>query len=581
MRFVLGFLAFVSLALSLHGCGGGGGGGQTQTSLVFEATWAGAAGGVNGRSMRVSLLDSAGNLIGATALLNENPDGSSQAINATPGTYRLLAELYSQLDLGGTKVGQIETLVALSGTTRVRTAVGTPLASLRVTPSSAEVEAQFSRQFYAAGFDAAGRMAFTEPGSVAWTVLGTGATIGDDGRCIGEIPGTYTIRATHAASATQGAATLTVKPFATKRTKWTVMVFLNAANDLYRFSTLNVNQMESVAQNPDVRFVLQWKQSTSRYPGSTFDGTRRYLVKPDTSSAIASQMMQDMGSVDMGRPETMQAFIRWCKTYFPADRYALVVWNHGNGWRRSAELGRAVSYDDETGNAIQIWELQQAMGGEQVDIFAWDASLMQMVEVATEVADHAKFVVGSEESPPGEGYPYERIFSVFRDNPDAPTGTLTKAFVDGMLAVPEYASRKITQSVVDTSRLQPLLVALDELAGAMIANRAAIAADVPNVRAQTQAYSQTFARYFRDIGDLCVNLEAMTTVPAVQAAAATVRARLGEAILWEGHNAFSPRSNGLSIDFSPASTFESDAANYALMRFAQQTRWDEWLRQAP
>lgn len=580
MRFVLGFLAFVGLALSLHGCGGGGGGG-VQTSLVFEAAWVGAAGGVNGRSMRVSLLDSAGNLVGATALLNENPDGSSQAINATPGTYRLLAELYSQLDLGGTKVGQIETLVELSGATRVRTAVGTPLASLRVTPSSAEVEAQFSRQFYAAGFDAAGRMAFTEPGSVAWTVLGTGATVGDDGRCVGEIPGTYTIRAAHAASATQGAATLTVKPFATKRTKWTVMVFLNAANDLYRFSTLNVNQMESVAQNPDVRFVLQWKQSTSRYPGSTFDGTRRYLVKPDTSSTITSQLMQDMGAVDMGRPETMQAFIRWCKTYFPADRYALVVWNHGNGWRRSAELGRAVSYDDETGNAIQIWELQQAMGGELVDIFAWDASLMQMVEVATEVADQARYVVGSEESPPGEGYPYDRVFSVFRDNPDAATATLTKAFVDGMLAVPEYASRKITQSVVDTSRLQPLLVALDELAGTMIAHREALATDIPVVRGQTQAYSQTFARYFRDIGDLCENLVGMTSVPEVQAAAATVRARLGEAILWEGHNAFSPRSNGLSIDFSPASTFESDAANYALMRFAQQTRWDEWLRQAP
>ncbi|GMV88443.1 MAG: hypothetical protein AMXMBFR81_13740 [Chthonomonas sp.] len=580
MRFVLGFLAFVGLALSLHGCGGGGGGG-VQTSLVFEAAWVGAAGGVNGRSMRVSLLDSAGNLVGATALLNENPDGSSQAIAATPGSYRVLAELYSQLDLGGTKVGQIETLVELSGATRVRTAVGTPLASLRVTPSSAEVEAQFSRQFYAAGFDAAGRMAFTEPGSVAWTVLGTGATVGDDGRCIGEIPGTYTIRATHASSATQGAATLTVKPFVTKRTKWTVMVFLNAANDLYRFSTLNVNQMESVAQNPDVRFVLQWKQSTSRYPGSTFDGTRRYLVKPDTTSAIASQMMQDMGAVDMGRPETMQAFIRWCKTYFPADRYALVVWNHGNGWRRSAELGRAVSYDDETGNAIQIWELQQAMGGEQVDIFAWDASLMQMVEVATEVADQARYVVGSEESPPGEGYPYDRVFSVFRDNPDAATATLTKAFVDGMLAVPEYASRKITQSVVDTSRLQPLLVALDELAGTMIAHREALATDIPVVRGQTQAYSQTFARYFRDIGDLCDNLVGMTSVPEVRAAAATVRARLGEAILWEGHNAFSPRSNGLSIDVSPASTFESDAANYALMRFAQQTRWDEWLRQAP
>src|SRR5207253_2811648 len=125
-------------------------------------------------------------------------------------------------------------------------------------------------------------------------------------------------------------------------------------------------------------------------------------------------------------------------------------------------------------NHIDTWQFSQALGNGVNDILAWDSSLMQQLEIAEEVRDKAAFVVGSEESPPEQGYPYHLVFAHFRDNPTAPTLDLAKAFVDETL--PFYGiSGNITQSVIDTSQLAGLVTATSNLSTAMLANQGALA----------------------------------------------------------------------------------------------------------
>jgi hypothetical protein len=204
------------------------------------------------------------------------------------------------------------------------------------------------------------------------------------------------------------------------------MVFLNAANDLDEYSELNINQMEQIQTNPNVRVVVQWKRAARfrTMPGS-WTGTRRYLIQYDTDAQrINSRLLEDLGEgVDMGSADTLREFVRWARTNYPADRYALVIWNHGSGWRsRAAFRGRAVSFDDELGTSIKIWELPTAIRPSSadpvMDVLLFDASLMQMVEVAYECRNIARYIVGSEESPPGEGYPYHEILKPLMDNSD-------------------------------------------------------------------------------------------------------------------------------------------------------------------
>lgn len=371
--------------------------------------------------------------------------------------------------------------------------------------------------------------------------------------------------------------------------KWTVLVFMNAANDLSANDLLNINQMERVA-GPDVQFVVQWKQAKGSWDSSPeFIGTRRYLVKPDNTSALASQLVQDMGAaIDMGKPGTLRDFIDWGRANYPSERTCLIVWNHGNGWLRGPKkddpITRGVSYDDATGHSIETWELESALGPAKFDILSWDSSLMQMLEVAYEVKDQARYVVGSEESPPGEGLPYDKVFGRFRDNPTASTAELSKAFADGMMEVPEYNSRKITQSSIDSSKLPALANAMTVLANQLIADKATLTTAVPSVRTKTQSYSDNGLRYYRDLRDVCLKLEAESTASAeLKAASAAVRAALANAVIYNRKNANSANSYGLSIDFTNATTFNASTklADYPKLKFGVDTSWDEWLQVAP
>lgn len=539
-----------------------------------------------GLSQRVTLTDADNMPVGQTVLTYAGTAVQQHIFNEIPeGTVHLLVELYSAPNLGGEKVGEARKAIALDRTTVVRTAVGRSATRLTVWPPSITLAVPQTQGFTATAY-ADDAVAFLPPGAVAWSVSAPIGTVDEaTGLFEASQAGSGQVRA--AAGSLSASASVLVKPGPSGTAKWTILVFMNAANDLNSFSTTNVNQMEAAATNPDVRVVVQWKQAAGVSPDQTFNGTRRYLIKRDDSPAVKSPVIQDLGTtIDMGSPATLSEFIAWAKRFYPAERYALVVWNHGNGWRRAADdlqRTRAFSYDDDTGNSIQVWQLDEALGGNRFAILAWDASLMQMLEVAYEAKDAADFVVGSEESPPGEGYPYDAVLRPFMANPSAPTLTLAKAFVDAMADNPDYARRKITQSVIDSSKLGLLASAAGALSDALIANADAVAGVIPTVRSNTKMYSPRGnpPRYYLDLYDLCAQLRLNVSVPAVESAASSLQAAVAEAVAYERHTSLSDGSHGVSIDFSPGSAFTPDAADYARLKFAADTSWNEYLLIAP
>ncbi len=601
----------IALLLLLVGCGGlfGGGGGGSNTTrnlgdgcplgtdpgtLNYTTNWGNAPALA---SQFLELLDVDGNVL-RTAALNRSQGNTVGMPSVTPGVYELRARLYSQENAGGVEIGRTSTVVDLCGkTANVKTTNAFPAVQIKVKPASFQVLEQQSKKMIATAVSAVGEGVFMPNGAIIWSVLGGVGGVDQDGLFTATTAGTGSVRASTNSPQLTGASAATVNPFIVTTTKWTVLVFINAANDLYFASDLNVNQMEQVAGNPDVRFVLQWKQSRDLFSGSSFDGVRRVLVKPDNTSTVVSEVIQsnltDGGGnpLDMGDPQVLNDFLTWAKTFYPADRYCLVIWNHGNGWKRkptNVPEVRAFSYDDQTGSSIQMWEVDDALAGHTFDIIAWDASLMQMLECAYELRDYTDFVVGSEESPPAEGYPYHLVFDNFRDNPDATTASLTQAFVQGMTTYPPYFGRKITQSSIDTTQLNALRAAVStlgsELRTAYLADPPGMTPLIQNVRDfnVTQSYSPSATRFYRDLVHLCLNLEAEVGMPvAVVNAAAAVRAQVALTVIHEGHNGQSANSHGVAIDFSPFSVFGSVAGDYGQMKFAQDSQWDEWLAVAP
>lgn len=363
---------------------------------------------------------------------------------------------------------------------------------------------------------------------------------------------------------------------------WTILVFLNADNDLERFGLLNFNQMEKIGSTSRVKIIVQ----IDRSPGydatnSNWTSTRRYLVTRDTdTSTIHSTLLEDMGEIDMGNPDALSDFIAWGQQNYPSSRYCLVIWNHGSGWRsaeRAAipEISRNVSFDDTSGTSIRTDDLPVALASasQPIDLIAFDASLMQMVEVAYELRQSAHVLTASEESPPGDGYVYDRWLGPLTSNPGMSAPELGRLIAQKY--VEAYTNQyDVTQSVVDLTKVTAVADAADDLAAAIIPNASSNAAALRSARESSQAYAFD---YYKDLLDYAGLVKQMVPDAAITAAYSKLQTALSQAVFYEAHTGTSvSRSHGLSIYVPTPSEYLS---RYETLSFSRDyPNWAAWLK---
>ena len=141
--------------------------------------------------------------------------------------------------------------------------------------------------------------------------------------------------------------TVRVDPDVQPAKEWTVLIYMNGANDLETYGLLNTNQLEQSGSTEDINFVVQYKRFAGRYDNSDGDwgDTRRFYVdRANDPTQIESALISQHNGVDMGEKSRLSEFVQWGVTTFPARRYCLVLWNHGAGWR---------SVEDRNGNQLR------------------------------------------------------------------------------------------------------------------------------------------------------------------------------------------------------------------------------------
>ena len=204
-------------------------------------------------------------------------------------------------------------------------------------------------------------------------------------------------------------------------------------------------------------------------------------------------MTQRLGELDSGSPDTLGWFVAQSLTAHPAERTALVVWDHGLGWQgiafdenvTAAGGTSAPSYLDaaELGRAVDAG--LAAAGREQLDLLILDACLMANFEVVSEAHGNAGHLISSEELVPGLGLDYD-AFAVFAD--PAPTWRRSSTAWP-----PGSSTTSTTQSPVDADMMTLSLIDLAQapaLDQAMTAFAQAAAADVAAEPARLPAGGQ-------------------------------------------------------------------------------------------
>ena len=355
---------------------------------------------------------------------------------------------------------------------------------------------------------------------------------------------------------------------------WTIMVFVNAKNNLESYGLSDVNEMEVIGSDANVNIVAELGRIDG-YSSAEGDwkGSRRYLVQKDAdTSKITSPIVMEIPKSDMGSWEYLVGFTKWAMEKYPARHYVLVVWNHGAGWNKERPFeDRGISYDDESGNHITTPQLSQAMAQiGKIDVFSMDACLMQMAEVGYQIKDYADYIVASEETEPGDGYTYNTWLGPLAATPDMSAADLSKAMVDSYTDHYQAIKQGATQSSIKTASFGKLTQLLDGWTAEVMA--AGDLANVKNARTKAQAF------YYSTNKDLYHFVKLVSDGTASAAVAEKGKELMGflktDLIL---HNRVTgtkyANSFGLAV-YIPSSY----TASYNDLTWAKDSKWDDFIK---
>ena len=373
--------------------------------------------------------------------------------------------------------------------------------------------------------------------------------------------------------------------------EWTVMVYLDADNNLESAGINDINEMEMVGSSSDVNIVVQVDRIPYSVLAANNEGylddisnndwttTRRYYITQDFDSIqINSLLISDLGELNMGDPQTLIDFASWTVANYPAKKYLLVIWNHGGGFKSLTYNAKDIAWDDTSGgDRITMPELEYAISaisaqmGKNIDIVGMDACLMAMTEVAYQIKDYADILVASEENEPGDGWPYDTILSQLVVNPTMSSEQLARTIVDKYIDF--YPSYEVTQSAIDLSYMDTLDLAaqLSALALAIMSDTLTPSINYINAANSSQNYDDLD---FIDLYDFCSEVLIYSNNIDVRNIASIIQQTLNFTVIESAYNG--PElsdSKGLSIYF-PYAAYNDYYDNTS---FAQDTFWDEML----
>ncbi len=179
-------------------------------------------------------------------------------------------------------------------------------------------------------------------------------------------------------------------------------------------------------------------------------------------------VVENDGRKPMVDPDTLEGFVRWGNQNYPANRMALILWDHGTG------SVSGYGYDEKYSSAgsMTLQQIDQALtnAGVKFDFVGFDACLMATAETAVMLGDHADYMVASEETEPGVGWYYTDWLDAVSSNSSIPTVDLGKVIVDSFVQVcrKQTPGQTTTLSVVDLAEFsQTFLPAMSKFSTGM------------------------------------------------------------------------------------------------------------------
>lgn len=227
-------------------------------------------------------------------------------------------------------------------------------------------------------------------------------------------------------------------------------------------ATDDLAEMMEVTLPDHVKVIIQ-TGGASEWQNNTMDASKiqRWLYDSEGMYLIDEQPIANMGD-----PQTLTDFLAYATDNYPADRTAVILWDHGGGSVNGVCADELYEFD-----ALELPELYTAFrdvwqpdeSDPALELIGFDACLMATVDVADTFREFAHYMVASEETEPGNGWLYSGWLSALAEDPSMEGDELGKAICDAYYegCVEEETADLATLSLTDLSKINSLLDAYD------------------------------------------------------------------------------------------------------------------------
>ena len=340
----------------------------------------------------------------------------------------------------------------------------------------------------------------------------------------------------------------------TTHSDWAVYWYL-CGSDLetnYGSATTDLMEMLEVTLPENVNVVIQTGGACEwQNYDMDADKTQRWVYNSEGLFLIDEKEAQNMGQA-----ETLQEFLEFANTYYPADKVAVTFWNHGGGSVTGAAFDENYGYD-----SLNLEEMYQAFDAvwpadtknPALELVGFDTCLMATIDVAATFQNFSKYLVASEELEPGNGWLYSGWMGALAENPAMDGAELGRAICDTYYEGCEQVGTEAqtTLSLTDLTKLTPLLEAYESFGqealmaavedSGFFAQLARAAKDSENYGGNTreQGYSNMV-----DLGHFARSTAWM--LPTAQ----EVQDALKDCVLYQVSGAYRTEATGLSCYYS-------------------------------
>jgi hypothetical protein len=347
---------------------------------------------------------------------------------------------------------------------------------------------------------------------------------------------------------------------------WTFMVYMSGDSSLSSNIPPDIQEMKNVGSSDKLDIIVLMDSSG--------DGdTSLARILPDGIENIPLSTVDAAwgNELDFGEPQTLSRFVIWAAGAYPADRYMLDLWGHGNGWPGICPDKSNYLETREVGTALSV--ISDA--GVNLDIVSMDACQMGMIEVAYEIRNYADYALFSQKDVPLDGWPYDEFLRCLAGN-----GTVAEkgaAMIDAYIAWGKaHSMYSLTLSLIDLSGMGELCRVLDGYSLEATNATGYFNLEFAEARSLTEKYDGN-AQF--DLVQLLENINNLTRCKSLEVLADKALTILSASVIHETHwsNSFDTEkadyAHGLSIWFP---TY-APTLDYLTTSFAQDTGWPAFL----